>query len=46
MEDVQGLGAYWLGEYEKFSGEVKGMQREKEEQIRVQAGQKGRRGWR
>lgn len=46
VEDMQGLGAYWMGEYERYSGEVRGFQKQKEEQIRVQAAKQGRRGWR
>lgn len=45
VEDVSGLGEYWVGEYEKYSGEVKKFQGQKEEQIRVQAHKRGR-GWR
>ena len=47
VEDVQGLGEYWVGEYEKYSGEVKAFQKQKEDQVRIKAGQKNRgRGWR
>ena len=47
VEDLQGLGEYWVGEYEKYSGEVKSFQQQKEDQIRVQAGQQERkRRWR
>lgn len=47
VEDLQGLGEYWAGEYERYSGEVKSFQRQKEDQIRFQAQQKQKgRGWR
>ncbi|KAH7385593.1 nuclear pore assembly and biogenesis-domain-containing protein [Pyrenochaeta sp. MPI-SDFR-AT-0127] len=47
VEDLQGLGEYWVGEYERYSGEVKSFQRQKEDQIRFQAQQKQKgRGWR
>ncbi|KAF1840774.1 uncharacterized protein K460DRAFT_321243 [Cucurbitaria berberidis CBS 394.84] len=47
LEDVQGLGAHWMGEFEKYSGEVKEFQRQKEDQLRFQAAQKQKgRGWR
>ncbi|CAO2650374.1 Nn.00g016660.m01.CDS01 [Neocucurbitaria sp. VM-36] len=47
VEDLQGLGEHWMGEYQKYSGEVKAFQKQKEDQIRFQAGQKQRgRGWR
>ena len=47
VEDIQGLGEHWAGEYERYSGEVKAFQQQKEDQIRNQAGQKQRgRGWR
>lgn len=45
VDDVQGLGEYWAGEYKKYSGEVEGFKRQKEEQIRLQAAKKGR-AWR
>ncbi len=46
VDDVQGLGEYWLGEYERYSHEVKTFQKQKEDQIRVQAGtKKAKRGW-
>ncbi|KAI8941355.1 hypothetical protein NX059_002580 [Plenodomus lindquistii] len=45
VEDVTGLGEYWMGEYKKYSGEVESFKRQKEEQIRLQAAKKGR-GWR
>ncbi|KAF2856116.1 hypothetical protein T440DRAFT_438803 [Plenodomus tracheiphilus IPT5] len=45
VQDVQGLGEYWVGEYRRYSGEVEGFRRQKEEQIRMQAARKGR-GWR
>ncbi|CBX92596.1 hypothetical protein IAQ61_006016 [Plenodomus lingam] len=47
VEDVTGLTEYWLAEYRRFSGEVEGFRRQKEEQIRLQAARKGAgRGWR
>lgn len=45
VEDVTDLGEYWMGEYQRYSGEVAGFKRQKEEQIRLQAAKKGR-GWR
>ncbi|KAF2869885.1 nuclear pore assembly and biogenesis-domain-containing protein [Massariosphaeria phaeospora] len=42
VDDVQGLAAFWMGEYERFGGEVKAWQREKEGQIRMETGAKGR----
>jgi len=42
VDDVQGLTAYWVGEYKKYSGEIDGYKRQKEEQIRLQAARKGR----
>ncbi|KAF1943255.1 hypothetical protein EJ02DRAFT_443501 [Clathrospora elynae] len=48
VEDVTDLGQYWVGEYQRYSSEVKSFQQEKENQIRVQAGrqQQRKRGWR
>ncbi|OAL50645.1 hypothetical protein IQ07DRAFT_587303 [Pyrenochaeta sp. DS3sAY3a] len=46
VEDVQDLGEYWVGEYDKYSGEVKAFQQQKESQLRQQAGKKKGRGWR
>lgn len=48
VEDVQGLGEYWWGQYERFAGEAKGWQRAEEAQIRFQAAGQQRptgRGW-
>lgn len=45
VEDVKGLGEVWAGEYQRFSGEVKAYQSQKEQQIRMDQN-KGRRGWR
>lgn len=44
IEDVQALGEKWAGDYEKYTGEVKKYQAQKEAQIRMQAANKGR-GW-
>ncbi|KAJ4367632.1 hypothetical protein N0V83_007217 [Neocucurbitaria cava] len=47
VEDAQHLVQYWVGEVEKYSGEVKAFQQQKEDQMRFQAAQKQRgRGWR
>ncbi|KNG51485.1 Nuclear pore assembly and biogenesis protein, APQ12 [Stemphylium lycopersici] len=47
VEDVSGLAEYWMGEYERYSGEVKMFQQQKESQIRSKADQQqGGRGWR
>lgn len=45
VDDVSGLMEYWGGEYEKYSGEVKKFQEQKEGQIRMKAEQR-KRGWR
>ncbi|KAF2131609.1 hypothetical protein P153DRAFT_199625 [Dothidotthia symphoricarpi CBS 119687] len=42
VADVQGLGEKWTGEYQRYSGEVKKFQAQKEDQIRMQAANKGR----
>lgn len=46
IEDVQGLGGYWMGEYERFSGEARALKMQKDSQIRQEAGRKKGRGWR
>lgn len=47
VEDVQDLGSRWLGEYERYSEEVKAFQQQQEQQVRMKAEQKpSRRGWR
>lgn len=47
VDDVSGLIAYWAGEYERYSDEVKMFQQQKENQIRFKAGQQQKRkGWR
>ncbi|EMD61754.1 hypothetical protein GGP41_004335 [Bipolaris sorokiniana] len=47
VDDVSGLIEYWMGEYERYSGEVKMFQQQKEDQIRFKAGQQQKRkGWR
>lgn len=45
VEDVGGLFDFWSGEYERYSGEVKGWQEREKGQIRMKAEQK-RKGWR
>lgn len=45
VEDISGLVEYWMGEYEKYSGEVKGFRERERSQINVKAEQR-RRGWR
>lgn len=45
VDDVSGLMEYWTGQYEKYSGEVKMFQEQKEAQIRMKA-QPKKRGWR
>jgi hypothetical protein len=44
VEDIGGLVEYWMGEYEKYSGEVKGYRERERGQINVKAEQR-RRGW-
>jgi hypothetical protein len=47
VEDLQGLAEYWVHEYDRYSSEVKSFQQQKEDQIRIKAGQQQRkRGWR
>jgi hypothetical protein len=46
VDDVSGLGEHWMGQYQKYSDEVKMFKGEKEEQIRVKAVQNKRGGWR
>lgn len=47
VEDVTDLGHRWMGEYEKYSDEVKMFQQQQEQQVRMKAEtQKPRRGWR
>lgn len=44
IEDVSGLAEYWMGEYEKYSTEVKGFRELEKSQIKMKAEQR-RRGW-
>ncbi|KAL6706473.1 hypothetical protein ACN47E_005412 [Coniothyrium glycines] len=46
VQDVTDLGHRWVGEYEKYSEEVKMFKLQQEQQVRMKAGQKQRRGWR
>jgi hypothetical protein len=43
IEDISGLAEYWMGEYEKYSSEVKDFS--EKSQIKMKAEQR-RRGWR
>ncbi|OAK98682.1 hypothetical protein IQ06DRAFT_327227 [Phaeosphaeriaceae sp. SRC1lsM3a] len=43
-EDICGLGEFWMGEYEKYSGEVKSFREQDKGQINMKAEQR-RRGW-
>ena len=43
VSDVEELGMYWWGEYERFSGEAKGWQREQERKVRFNAANNGKR---
>lgn len=43
-EDICGLGEFWMGEYEKYSGEVKSFREQEQGQINMKAEQR-RRGW-
>jgi hypothetical protein len=45
VDDISGLMQHWTGEYEKYSGEIKKFQEQKEGQIRNKAAQR-QRGWR
>jgi hypothetical protein len=45
VDDISGLLQHWTGEYEKYSGEIKKFQEQKEGQIRNKAAQR-QRGWR
>lgn len=44
VEDAGGLIEHWMGEYERFSGEVKGRREREERQIRMKAERRGRGG--
>lgn len=47
IEDAKGMAEYWMGEYERFSGEAKAWKGAEEAQIRMQAKQRERGyGWR
>ncbi|EOA81888.1 hypothetical protein ACJQWK_05364 [Exserohilum turcicum] len=52
VDDISGLIEYWMHEYERYSGEIREFQMQKESQIRFKAGQQQqqqqqqKRGWR
>jgi hypothetical protein len=45
VEDVHGLVEHWTGEYQKYAGEVKRFQSQKEAQIKMQQNRRGAAGW-
>jgi hypothetical protein len=45
IEDITGLAEHWMGEYEKYSSEVKGFREAEKGQIKMKAEQR-RKGWR
>jgi hypothetical protein len=45
VADLQYFAEYWLGQYERYSSEIKTFQQQKEDQIRLQARQQ-KTGWR
>ena len=45
VEDVSGLAEFWMGEFQKYTGEVKEYRESEKSQIKMKAEQR-KKGWR